>query len=118
VPLDLGHEVGTHSPVAHPVEQLIVRVVASESDLHEVPSRNVFVLDQPANGRAMRDAVPHVLLAAVDVGIEVHYADLARAVDVRACRRIGPQDGVVSAEHHRHRTSLRNLAAEFPDGRH
>src|SRR5262249_45780149 len=51
VKLDLCHEVGAHSLLAHPVEKLVVRVVAPQADLYEGASRNVLVFDEAAARR-------------------------------------------------------------------
>ena len=113
--LHLGHEVRAHALLAHPVDQLVVRVVPAQPHLHEVLARNVLVLDQPADGRAVRHVVAHQLLAAVRVSVEVDHSQLAGAVDVSAPRGVGPEDRVVAAQDDRHRARRRDLTDHLAD---
>src|SRR5262249_9004517 len=118
VTLDLGHEVRTHALLAHPVEKLVVRIVAAQPDLHEVASGNVLVFDEAPYGGAVGDAVAHVRLAAVCVGVEVHHAHSACSIDVGTGGGVGPEDRVITSQHDGNGTRLGDLAHQLADGRH
>src|ERR1700739_397186 len=98
--IDLDHEVGAKALLAHPVKQRIIGCDgATQSDLNEIRSGNVFVVDQPANWRAMGREMTGQVIGTVGVGIEVDDAHLPGSVYVGDGRGVWPNALVCAARH-------------------
>ena len=95
---DLLHGVPRHALFLHPLEGVLRRPVAAQTDLDEVGAGHRARLDQPAHRRAVAGQVALDLVGGVGVRVEVHDADVAVAVHVGDRGRGGPGDRVVAAE--------------------
>ena len=104
----LGHLVGPHALLGHPLQDVRRRPVAAQPDLQEAIPACRAGLDEPAHGLAVPDERAELDVAGVGMRVEVQHGDPAPAA--RACHPgdVGPGDGVVAAEDERHGTGLRH----------
>ena len=106
---DLGHLVGAHALLGHPLENFGRRPVAAQSDLQEAITAGCAGLDKTPHRLAMADERAELDIARVGMRIEVNDRDPAPAASSGHAGAIGPGDGVVTSEHERDCTARRDL---------
>ncbi len=110
---DLGHRVIAHPVVAHPFEAVRPRPGTAQPDLDEVLRLDVSFLHRPIDGRAVRDEM-RLVLAGVEVRIEVHDAETALAVHVREAGDVRVFQAVVTADDERQCARPRDFRDALP----
>ncbi len=105
---DLGHLVGAHALLGHPVQRLRTGPVAAQADLQETVAPHRTGLDEPAHRLAVTDERAELDVAGVGVRVEVDDADPPPPAGARDRGRVRPGDRVVSAEDERDRAAARD----------
>ena len=103
---DLGHLVGAHVLLGHPLEDLRRWPIPAQPDLQEAVAASRTGFNEPAHGLAVADQGAELNVAGVGVGVEVNHRHTAPAIpptchpgDVR------PGDGVVPTQDQRNGTA-------------
>ena len=99
---DLGHLVGAHLLLGHPVQRLGAGPVAAQPHLQEAVAAQRAGLDQPAHRLAVAVERAELDVAGVGVGVEVDHRDPAEAEVPGDAGGVREGDRVVAAEHQRH----------------
>ena len=99
---DLGHLVGPHVLLGHPLHRLGAGPVAAQPHLEEPVAAQGARLDQPAHRLAVAVERAELDVAGVGVGVEVDHRDAPEAEVSGDAGRVGQGDRVVTAEHERY----------------
>ena len=113
---DLGHLVGPHVLVGHPLHGLGAGPVAAQPHLQEPVAAQGAGLDQPAHRLAVPVQRAELDVAGVGVGVEVDHRDPAEAEVPRDAGGVGEGDRVVAAEHERDRAGGRDGVHRLLEG--
>ena len=100
---DLGHLVGAHPLLRHPLQRLRSGPVAAQPHLQEPVAAERARLDQPPHRLAVADQRSELDVPGVRVRVEVDHRDPALPAMLGHARGVGPGDRVVAAEHERDR---------------
>ena len=98
---DLGHLVGPHVLLGHPLHGLGAGPVAAQPHLEEPVAAQRAGLDQPPHRLAVPVERAELDVAGVGVGVEVDHRHPAEAEVPRDAGGVGEGDRVVAAEHER-----------------
>ena len=105
---DLGHLVGAHALLRHPLEDIGRWPVATQADLQEAVAPRSTRLDEPAHRLTVADEGTELDVAGVGVRIKVDHGDAPPSASSRHTGDIGPGDRVIPAEDERHGPGLRD----------
>ncbi|GAB3863154.1 hypothetical protein GCM10027610_109150 [Dactylosporangium cerinum] len=105
---DLGHLVGPHPLLRHPVQRFRARPVPAQTQLQEAVAAHRAGLDEPAHRLAVPDQGAELGVAGVGVRVEVDHRHPAMTDVPCHAGGVRPGDRVIAAEDHRDRTGGRD----------